>query len=426
VILSLLPAALAGTKVDPPLSATVYGTRHGHILEYDGEGFTFRDAQGAPPRRFQWGDLPPRAVITLNEKLFGRSATAVQWFELGSGLLKHPGGSAAADQAFMRAMKLDPSIRPQIEMLKRSTPPTPAATTPRARGAAAAPPPTTSPWGSETEQEHAASVADIKRFANHYQRLTTAKLLPYETQYFLFCSNLPQSEAVKWTGLLDNMYARLSEIFDIPKGHNLWRGKALIIVFLSQDDFEKFEVAAFKNDKKGPTGFCHAWADGTVVITFYRSRSEMDFARLLVHESTHGFLHRYRSPEHIASWANEGLAEVLAYELVPHAGIKQAEDARARSELRRPRPLEHFFDEGKNIDGFQYPIARTLCEFMIRQDKAKYVEFIKGMKDGLSWEQALASKYGTSVEALLAAYGQQMGVPGLKPQSPPSPPPQSP
>ena len=40
---------------------------------------------------------------------------------------------------------------------------------------------------------------------------------------------------------------------------------------------------------------------------------------------------------------------------------------------------------------------------------------INGIKDGLSWEDALTQKYGVSLEQLVRAYGNFMGVAGLKP-----------
>jgi len=153
--------------------------------------------------------------------------------------------------------------------------------------------------------------------------------------------------------------------------------------------------------------------DGNVVIVFQRTPNELEFAKVLTHESTHGFLYRYRSTVHIVSWANEGLADAIAWELVPRPGLKNTQDAMARDALRKPDALRDFFD-AKQIDPPQYPIARTLCEFMIRQDKQRYVDFINGMKDGLAWEDSLERKYGVTVDQLVSAYGAAMGVPNLK------------
>jgi hypothetical protein len=206
------------------------------------------------------------------------------------------------------------------------------------------------------------------------------------------------------------MYARLAEMFGVPKDENIWYGKAVIFVFVQREDFQRFEQDVFNVAKDAAAaGRCHQRGDGSVYITFFRSAAPDVFARLLVHESTHGFLHRYRSRRRIPSWANEGLAQVIEFELVPAAGLLQAEHAQARVELRKPSALKDFF-ESEQIEPAQYPIAQTLTEFMIRQNKRGYVEFINGIKDGLRWDDALKEKYGLSADELIAAYGQSMGV----------------
>jgi hypothetical protein len=239
------------------------------------------------------------------------------------------------------------------------------------------------------------------------------KLVPYETKYFLFFTDLQQTEAVRWARQLDQMYARLAELFGVPNGENLWRGKAVIVVFHLRDDFMRFENEVFRVNRPA-AGRCHYERNGNVIITFYRASDDGRFARVLVHESTHGFFYRYRSGARIPSWLNEGLADVMEYELVPAAGLKQASDAAARTELRKPDALKGFF--GERIAYSQYDIARTLSEFMIRQNKKGYVDFINAIKDGTDWREALGQKYGAPLDRLVAVYGASMGVPGLKPE----------
>jgi hypothetical protein len=139
----------------------------------------------------------------------------------------------------------------------------------------------------------------------------------------------------------------------------------------------------------------------------------MDFAHVLVHESVHGFVHRYRSPEDVPSWANEGLAEAIATQLVPRKGLAQSAAADARGDLQAHKSLEEFYTTD-HIVAWQYPVARTLTEFMINQNKAGYVDFINGIKDGLKWEESLKTKYGVTPEQLTLAYGNWMSVAGLK------------
>ena len=164
----------------------------------------------------------------------------------------------------------------------------------------------------------------------------------------------------------------------------------------------------------GSAGMCHAFGNGNVHIAFYRQPNDLDFAHVLVHESVHGFLHRYRSPVPVPSWANEGLAEAIATDMITQKGIAQSSSNEARAELQKRKSLGMFF-KTEHIVAWQYPVARTLCEFMIRTNKPGYAEFINGIKDGMTWQDALTQKYGVSLEQLVHAYGNFMGVQGLRP-----------
>ena len=395
-----------GAKVDPPFAASIRttdGVEHrGQITDFDDTGITLTEKNA--PQRYEWTAIQPQAVLRLNERLLGANGTAAQWLNVGKQLLATPAGKPLADRAFARALRIDPTLGGEVERIKRdaSAPSKqPTTSTADAGGAAAY-------WGKQTDAEMNVAVAELKQRVQGMMEQSHNRLTPYETKYFLFYSNLPQSEAVKWSGVLDQMYARLANLFAIPKGENLWRGKCVIIVFGERDTFDRFEKDVFNIDKPAG-GRCHAQGDGNVYITFFRAPSDLDFAHTLVHETTHGFLFRYRSPVWIPSWANEGLAEVMAFELVPHAGLKQSSDAEARAELRRADAFKDFF-ESDHIEFFQYPIARSLSEFMIRQNKKGYVDFINAIKDGTSADEALRTKYGAARDVLVAAYKQSMGV----------------
>ena len=265
-------------------------------------------------------------------------------------------------------------------------------------------------WPEQTAEERAAVERELKMRVDGWNRQLRFRLAFHETKYFLFFTDIAQTEALRWARQLDQMYARLAQLFAVENGENIWRGKAVIIAFQNRHDFENLEKQVYKIDRPAG-GRCHYERNGNVVITFYRFPSDADFARVLVHETTHGFFFRYRTGALIPSWVNEGLAEVMEYELVPAAGLKQASDAEARAHLRRSDALQGFFED--RIDFTQYPVARTLTEFMIRQDKKRYVDFINAIKEGLPWQQALEQRYGVPLARLVQAYGASMGVPGL-------------
>jgi hypothetical protein len=272
---------------------------------------------------------------------------------------------------------------------------------------------TQSPWPKLTADEQTQSIEKLKAFADGTMQKLGHPLALHETQYFLFYTDLPAAEARNWASLLDRMYMRLAELFAVKKGENIWRGKGLIFVFAKADDYRRYERAVEKIDPSFTAGRCHAFSDGYVHIAFYKEDRELSFAHILVHESVHGFLHRYRSPVHVPSWANEGLAEVIASELVPDPSRNNGRISAARDAIKKHGNNLGDFFHLRQIEEWQYPVAETLCDYMIMQSKKNYVDFINGIKDGLEWDESLNKQYKAPLDRLLPAYGVWVGVKGL-------------
>jgi len=163
----------------------------------------------------------------------------------------------------------------------------------------------------------------------------------------------------------------------------------------------------------GPTADEATWDDGKVHIAFYRQADPLTFAHVLVHESVHGFVHRFRAPPSLPSWVNEGLAETIASELVPRAARANETTNRARASLQQYSGMGGMLD-ARQISPWQYPVAETLCAFMIRQNKRNYVDFVVGIKEGLTWEESLEQRYKAPRDRLVRAYGESINLHGLK------------
>ena len=85
----------------------------------------------------------------------------------------------------------------------------------------------------------------------------------------------------------------------------------------------------------------------------------------------------------------------------------------AKNALQQFGGMGGMLDAG-HISGWQYPVAETLCAFMIRQSKRNYVDFIVGIKQGLSWEESLKQRYKAPRDRLVRAYGESLNLKGLK------------
>ena len=264
-------------------------------------------------------------------------------------------------------------------------------------------------WPTLTDAQQLEAVKRLKAFAEGTTRFKADALKLHETQYFLFYSDLTPDEAERWSGLLDKMYARLAELFAVPKGQNLWYGKAVIFVFSKPGGYLAYEREAEGVDAASTTGMCNSFSNGAVHIAFYRQRSDLDFAHVLVHESVHGFVHRYRSPAHVPSWANEGLAETIASELVPQPVRVRNVQADARQSMSQRGMGEEFFT-ARHIAGWQYPIAESLCTYMVGQNKSGYVKFIDAVKDGMDAQEAIDKAYGAPESRLVSFFFDAMKV----------------
>ena len=404
----------------------------GAVVSFDDAGFDYTDTRGRA-QTVRWDELDAAAAYSVRRELIhaahpaDEKARAAAYLELGRAVSGRPGGKELAEKAFAVALRLDPQLKDQVEQARAAVADgretaggdgkPGAASDGKAAGAAPGPqvvgPVQARFWGKLSDEDQAAHVKVLNAFAEDAAKKVGRPLALFETSYFLFYSDLPAREAANWAGLLDRMYARLAELFAVEKGANVWRGKALVFVFARSEDYHKFQALCHGTNSVGSDGMCHAYGDGTVHIAFYRQPQELDFAHVLVHESVHGFLHRYRSPARVPSWANEGLAEVIATELVPRNGRPQQMRNAAKAWLVRYNGMGGMFD-AEHIQGWQYPVAYALCEYMIRQSKRNYVAFINGIKDGLSWEASLEQKYQAPQARLVQAFGESLGIKQLK------------
>jgi hypothetical protein len=334
------------------------------------------------------------------------------WLNLGRDLRGLTGGEKLAERAFDNAIKLDAKLKPAVEAARKE-PIKPAA----AVGAPGEQDPK-GPWKPLSPDEQTKAVQELDAFAANTRKALNLKLDRHETDYFLFYCDLPQAEAKRWAELLDRMYARLSELFTTGKGVNIWRGKALVFVFAKSDDYLRFERQMHNTNAGGAMGMCHNFPNGNVHIGFYLQHDEKAFAHVLVHESVHGFLHRYKTPVSIPSWVNEGLAEVIATELVPRRSREEdlaATKAAAKSAVEGHGHSLGGMLDAKPIADWQYPVAQSLSEFLVYNNKRAYVNFIAAIKEGRTWPDALKEKVKADRAALVKGFGEEwLKVKGLK------------
>ncbi len=271
-------------------------------------------------------------------------------------------------------------------------------------------------WPEPTEEQQREAVARLKEFLDKVgAAMPERKMQLHETRFFLFYSDLPPQQATVAAAGLDKMYAEQCKAFGVPQGKNIWIGKEVIAAFRDREGFVRFEKEFFQREVGEAQGRTHLRPDGTVITACFMHGDLAVFATVLTHETTHGFMHRYKSPQPLPSWIEEGAAEFMAAVVVPGCKVVQNDQQTASARLRETRSLGGDFFTAKSIDTWQYGVASSLTEFMLRWDAKAYRAMIDGVKEGMGWEESLKKAYGVTPEELTERFGRKVGVPGLKP-----------
>jgi len=134
---------------------------------------------------------------------------------------------------------------------------------------------------------------------------------------------------------------------------------------------------------------------------------------MLVHETSHGFNHRWVSPVKLPNWLNEGIAEWIGQQVVPACRQVPAKEARARAVMQSTGSVGEGFFTAANINRDQYGIASGLVRFMAGRDRRRFEQFVRGIKEGMTVEESLTGSFNVSLDELLALYGGTLGLPRL-------------
>jgi hypothetical protein len=272
------------------------------------------------------------------------------------------------------------------------------------------------PWPELSAEEHTAHVAELEAFVERIKEAFPAVVMT-QTHEFIVASDIPAAQLAPFTAKLDAMHDFLCDLYGIPRGEPVWKGKCLVVAFLREEDFAAFEARFMQVEARGAHGLCHQRSDGRVVMACHRGTESSAFAHMLVHETSHGFNHRWLSPRPLPNWLNEGIAEWVGTQVVPHCRQVPLKEARAAEFMKSGGTVgPGFFSDGPDhhIEAVQYGIASSLVRMLVARDRKKFGSFVQGIKEGLSVEDSLKASYGGTLAELLATYGRMVGVPGLK------------
>lgn len=277
------------------------------------------------------------------------------------------------------------------------------------------------PWPeNETDEEHADALKKSREMAIEVVSLFPGSQL-HETQHFLFVSDIPPQQIAPYVASLDRMYDFMRQLYGVQRSHKVWLGgKAPIFAFLEREHFDAFEERYFPESREtirtlgNVYGLSHLSKSGEVVISCYRGNDPNDFGQMLVHETSHGFIHRYKTKAQLPNWVDEGMADLIGAEMVPASNVVRNRELKAVEQLTGQRSLGGML-KAERIEGWQYGVASNLNRFLLQSNRQDYVRFIESLKDGMKWEDALREAYRATPEELLMEYGRRIDVPDLRP-----------
>ena len=277
------------------------------------------------------------------------------------------------------------------------------------------------PWPeNETDEEHAEALKKSREMAIEVVSLFPNSQL-HETQHFLVVSNIPSQQIAPYVASLDRMYDFMCQLYGVPRNHKVFLGgKAPIFAFLERDDFNAFEERYFPEAKEtiralgNVYGLSHLSKTGEVTISCFRGNDPNDFGQMLVHETSHGFIHRYKTKAQLPNWVDEGMADLIGAEMVPASTAVRNREMKALEQIAQQRSLGGLL-KAERIEGWQYGAASNLNRFLLQSNRQHYVRFIEALKDGMKWDEALNDAYGATPDELLREYGRRINVPDLRP-----------
>ncbi len=272
-------------------------------------------------------------------------------------------------------------------------------------------------WPILSAKQQAEAVQEHKDFLETVRTAFPGlSLRLYETKFFLFFTDMPAAHIAGYVAQLDNMNVELGKQFGVPQGENIWRGKAVFIVFVNQASFVHFESKFMKLDRAATNrkhGICHQSGNGNVIVACFRGDDPRLFAQVLVHETTHGYLHRFKSSARIPSWLNEGIAEWVSAVVVRSSRVPQKRQQEAVLRLKQTGVIGQSFFE-KKIEAWHYGVASKIIDSLIKANPRAFGSWIVSIKEGIDWSEGLRRTFGITPGQLIQAYGRSIGLPMIR------------
>jgi len=250
-----------------------------------------------------------------------------------------------------------------------------------------------------SEENRAKVMEAYRTFGEKVREVMGKDVALLESDHFLIWTDWETKYRDRLTGWAEAMYAALSEQFDVSATDEVFLAKCPVFCWRSKARFQKFARYFDGYAGSNAVGYTRSIEkNGHVHVVLVRQgRSEADFDRFactLVHEGSHAFMHRLYSTRLIPHWVNEGYAEMTA-ERVLGERCDTAEKAAllARQYVRYDWPLGGMLESVSPIEVHEYSLAHSLVAHLEGLGRPRFAGFVRGLKDGRTTAEALATNY---------------------------------
>ena len=228
-----------------------------------------------------------------------------------------------------------------------------------------------------------------------------------DTEFFTVFTDITPEEVNGYLENLDAMYRELCGAFGVSVQKNVWCGKCVVVIFQERENYMLYEaqVMGVKNPAmlSGSAGLCHMFGNGEVKFAGFLGDSGNFFGSVLIHETTHGFIHRYLSSASVDSWLNEGMADWVADAIMKDGRITKRQKQSAQA-VKAAGGWGDFL-EAKNISFEHYGTASTLVDILLDRNKdGQFRQFVREIKEGKPIEASLKDTFGLTFKDLGPLY----------------------
>lgn len=228
-----------------------------------------------------------------------------------------------------------------------------------------------------------------------------------ETEFFMVFTDIAPELVNGYLANLDAMYRELCAAFGTSAQKNVWCGKCVVVIFNRRADYMLYEakVMGIKNPAllAGSAGLCHMFGNGEVKFAGFLGDNGRFFGSVLIHETTHGFIHRYLSSVSVDSWLNEGIADWVADAIMKDDSISKRQKQSAQAVMASGGWGN--FLTAPQISFQHYGTASTLVDILLSQNKdGQFRKFVRQIKEGKPIEASLKDTFDLTYKDLETLY----------------------